>query len=125
MDFVHFEDVIGGGEDDLFLVGEDHGLEDIDGLGDVGHGDAIGVGVEDMEVEGGDEGIAEGVLLVEEAGIGAGFDVVPGSPFIDDHADTFAGVVLVHDGAVAGDEFIHEEGTAQGVMPFGFCEVGG
>ncbi len=50
VDFVHFEYVVGGGEDDLFLIRQDHGLEDVDGLGDVGHGDAIGMVMKDMEV---------------------------------------------------------------------------
>ena len=52
----------------------------------------------------GDQGVAEGVLLVEEAGVGAGLDVEPGAPLVDDQADAPAWVVAVHDRGVAGDE---------------------
>ena len=43
--------------------------------------------VEDVEVNPGDQGVPERVLLVEEAGVGAGFDVVPSAPFVDDQSD--------------------------------------
>ena len=55
--------------------------------------------------------VAEGVLLVEEAGVGAGLDVEPGAPLVDDQADAPARVVAVHDRGVAGDELVHPLGV--------------
>jgi hypothetical protein len=43
--------------------------------------------VEDVEVERGDERVAQRVLLVQEAGLGALLDVVPRAPLVDDQAD--------------------------------------
>ena len=42
----HFEDVVSWGEDHLFAFGENHGLEDVHGLCDVGHADLVAVIVE-------------------------------------------------------------------------------
>ena len=45
----------------------------------------------------GHQRVAQRVLLVEEAGLGAGLDVVPGAPLVHDQADPFLGIGLVHD----------------------------
>ena len=79
---VHLEHVVRGREQHLFLVGEDHRLQHVDHLRDVGHAHAVGVAVEDIEVEPRDDGVAHGVLLEQEARVRAGLDVVPRAPFI-------------------------------------------
>ena len=48
------------------------------------------------------------VLLVEKAGIGARFDVVPRAPFVDDQADALLRIVAVHDLAVFRDQLVHD-----------------
>ena len=58
MDFEHVKDMVGGSENHFFTFGENYCLEDVDGLGDVGHVEAIVVLVKDVEGEGSDEGIA-------------------------------------------------------------------
>ena len=40
-----------------------------------------------LSVHAGHQRVAQRVLLVEEAGIGARLDVVPGAPFVHDQAD--------------------------------------
>ncbi len=75
--------MVGGGEEHPGAVGEDHGLEDVDHLGDVSEADAFGVAMEGIEVNSGDKGVADGVLLIEESGVGPWFDGVPGTPFVD------------------------------------------
>ena len=125
VNFEHVEDMIGGSEDHFFVFGEDHGLKDVDGLGDVGHVKAFVVIVKDMECEGGDEGVTQRILLVEEAGVGVGFGVVPGAPFVEDDTHAIVGIVLIHDGAVFGDEFVHEEGFLEDIEPIAFVKIGG
>jgi hypothetical protein len=54
--------------------------------------------VEDVEVDGGHNRIAHGVLLVEEARVRARLDREPGAPFIHDQGNFLMRVVPVHDG---------------------------
>jgi len=122
VDLVHFEDVVGGRSYHPILVGEDDGLEDVDDLGDVGHFDPGVVGVEDVKVQGGDEGVAEAVLLPEGAGVGC--RVVPGTPLVHEQADALLGVVPVHDLGVTADDLVHTQSAGEGGVPFGFAELG-
>ena len=113
VDLVQVKDVVGGREHHLRAVGEDDGLQDVDGLGDVGHAHAVGVLVEQVQRQRGDHGVAHGVLLVEEAGVRAGLHVVPGAPLVHHERDALLRVVLVHDRAMAGEQRLHEERLAQ------------
>src|ERR1035437_972910 len=54
---VHFEHIVGGRQDQFLLICEDHCLENVDHLGDVGHADSIGMTSEDVQVERGEYGV--------------------------------------------------------------------
>ena len=75
MDLVHAENVIGGCEHHPLFVGENHRLENVDGLGDVGHPHSIAVLVENIESEAGD-GVGDrsikgdGIRTVEDEAAG-------------------------------------------------------
>ena len=47
----------------------------------------------------GDECVSHGALLIKESGIGAGLYVVPGTPFVNHHADVFIVTVEPKPGA--------------------------
>jgi hypothetical protein len=122
---VHLVGVVGRRQQHLVLLGDDHGLQHVDHLRDVGHAHAVGVGVEDVEVEGRHHGVADGVALEQEARVGARLDVVPGAPFVDVEADLLLRVVLVEDGDVAADVVFHAQRVRHGREPFAFREAGG
>ena len=109
MRLVKLKGIERGREHHLRTVGEHHGLQDIDRLRDVGHLDAVGVLIEDIERHSRDHRIAHGVLLVEEAGVGAWLDVEPGAPLVHDQADAFFRVVTVHDRAVTAHQVVHKQ----------------
>ena len=111
---VQVEHVVGGGQHHLVALGEHHGLQHVAQLGNVGHGHAVAVAVEDVQGEGGHHGVAHGVLLVQEAGVGAGLHVEPGAPLVHQQAHLVLGVVAVHNLGVLGNYLIHEVGLAQG-----------
>ena len=104
--------MIGRREEHVRAVGEDDGLQDVDRLREVRHDDAPGVAVENVQRQRRDHRVAHGVLLIEEAGVRAGLDVVPAAPFVDDQADAVLGVVAVHNGQMAADEVVHVCGLA-------------
>src|SRR5690606_37480333 len=62
--FVHVEHVVGGCQDHFFLVGENHRLQYVHRLRDVGHAHAIRVLVKNVEVDGRHQRVAQGVLLI-------------------------------------------------------------
>ena len=72
------------------FVGEDHRLQHVDDLGDVGHLHAVVVLVEDVEREAGEHGVAERVLLVEAVAGVARLDAIPGAPFVGVELDPLA-----------------------------------
>ena len=113
MHAVHLEDIVRRRQDHTVVLRQNHGLEDVDHLGDVGHLQAIGVLVEDVEREGGHEGVAQGVLLVEVSGNGARLLVPPRAPLVEHQGYLLLGVILVHDGAVATDDVLHLAALAQ------------
>ena len=125
VDLVHLEDVVGRSEDHLVVAGEDHRLEDVDHLGDVGHLDAAGVLVEDVQGHGGDDGVAHGGLLEEVAGIGAGFDIPPGAPLVHEKVDLALGIILVHDGDMLLDAGLDGDCTAECAVVLLVGEIGG
>ena len=124
VDLVHLEDVVGRGQDHLGAAREDHRLQDVHDLGDVGHLDPLRVFVEEVEVEGGDDRVAHRALLEEVARVGAGFDVKPGAPFVDEQADAALRVVAVHDLDVALQDGLEAEGLGEDVVVLGVGEVG-
>jgi hypothetical protein len=100
---VHLQDVAGRREEHPLPVGQDHRLEDVDHLREVGHTYTLGVTMEDLEGQRSDQRVAQRVLLVEEAGVATRLGVVPGAPLVDEESDALLGVVTVHDRRVAGD----------------------
>ena len=81
--------------------------------------------VEDVERHGGDERIAQRVLLVQEARIGTRLHIVPQAPLAHDERHALAGVVLVHHRGVPRDQVFHVQRLLQGREPFSFRELGG
>ena len=65
MHAVHLENVVGGCQHHAVVLRQNHGLEDVDYLGYVRHLQAVGVFMEDVEREGGHEGIAQGERLIK------------------------------------------------------------
>ena len=96
-----------------FLVGENHRLEHVHHLSDIGHLYAVGVFVEHVEAQRGYEGIAECVLLIQVTGDGAGLLVPPGAPLINEQTDGVLRVFLVHDGLVLLDDLLNLQTLAQ------------
>ena len=60
---VHLVDVVGWRQDHFFMIGHDHGLQHIYHLGNIGAADAIRVPGKDIQVQGGENGVAKAVLL--------------------------------------------------------------
>src|SRR5699024_2151768 len=116
---VHREHVVGGGEHEGtgVRVGEDHRLQHVHRLGDVRHDQALGVAVEAVEVDARHERVPHRVLLVQEPGVGAGFDVPPGAPLVQHQPDLLLRVVAVHDRGVAGDQLLGAGGVGEGAVP--------
>ena len=117
--------MVRGRQDHLLLVGDDHRLQHVDHLGDVGHADAIGVAREDVQVERREHGVAQAVLLHQEARVAARQRSVPAAPFIDDQRDLLLGIVLVHDGGVLGDDRVHLERGLQNLGVLALAESDG
>ena len=124
MVFVHIKYMIGRGLDHFAAFGQDYGLQDVYHLGDVCHFYAVAVFIKDIQVDTCYQGIPHGTLLIQEARIGSRFYVEPGSPFVDDHAYFFFRVVFIHDGTVAGDQFIHIPGFFHSLVPFFLVKFG-
>ena len=124
MVFVHIKYMIGRGLDHFAAFGQDYGLQDVYHLGDVCHFYTITVFVEDVQVDTCYQGIAHGILLIQEARVGSRFYFKPGSPFIDDHSNFFFRIVFIHDGSMTGDQFVHVPGLFHGLVPFFFIKFG-
>src|SRR3546814_20658828 len=69
-------------------------------------------------------GIAQAVLLIEEAGVRAGLLIVPGAPFVDIERDALVGIVFVHDRRMFGDEFVHVQRVDERRGPGGLVDAG-
>ena len=72
-------------------------MEYVDDLGDVGHFQTVGVFMEYVQGQGGNESVAHGILLVKMAVDGSGFFVPPGTPFVKHQGYVLFRVVLIHD----------------------------
>ncbi|OPZ40621.1 MAG: hypothetical protein BWY95_02732 [Bacteroidetes bacterium ADurb.BinA104] len=117
--------MIGRCQHDLIVFGQNNGLQDIHHLCNVSHADTITVFVKNIHVGRTQQSIAQGVLLIKEAGIGAGFYIVPGSPFVYTKGNSFAGIVPVHYGHVSADQLIHKQRLLHGGEVFLFGKIGG
>lgn len=103
---VHFEYMVGWGCNHPRAFSENHALQDVYCLCDVGHADFVAVLVEDVQCQGGDEGIADGILLPEEFSVGSGHGLMPCTPFADAEFDAVSRVILCHDLPVFVDKFL-------------------
>ena len=81
--------------------------------------------MENIEVQGRDERIAQAVLLEQKARVGTRLDVVPGAPLIDVQARLFRRVILVDGGEIVLDQGVDMHGTAQGRDPLIFAKARG
>ena len=113
MHAVHLEDVVRGRQHHPVVLRQNHGLEDINYLGDVGHLQAVGIFMKNVERKGSHEGIAQGVLLIEVAGNGTRLLVPPCAPFVQNQRNLLLGVVTVHDGTMLLDDIFHLATLAQ------------
>ena len=67
-------------------------LQHVDHLRDVGHAHAVGVLVEDVEVDAPPTTASRSVFCwYRKPGSRAGLDVVPGAPLVDEEADALVG----------------------------------
>ena len=114
MNGIHFHNIKGGGTQNFLFIGENDGLQYIDGLCYVGHFHAVGVVVENIEGRACQHGIAHGVLLVKEPRVGARFNIVPAAPFIHKKVYFFIRIVFVHNGRMPLNEFFHFKGALHG-----------
>ena len=98
-------------------VREDDRLKNIDHLGDAGHLHSVRMLVEEVQVNAGHQCVAHGILLIQEARIGAGFHRKPGAPFVHDHAQLLFRIILIHDSAVHIDQVLHVKCFGQCLVP--------
>ncbi len=106
--------MISGRQNHLRPFGQDHGLQDVDHLRNVGQAHAVGMTLENIEIERGDDGIAQRILLIQKSRLAARFRIVPSAPFVDGKGDLLRRIILIHHGAVLGDVIIHPERVRQG-----------
>ena len=123
---VHLEDVEGGGEGELVLLREHEGVDAVDGLCDVGDGDLVGVALEDVQGDAGEECVAHGGLLGEVV-VGAEFGAlaVPGAPLVDDEFHLGLAGGVAHGGPVVGDDTLHDGAAGKEVVEVVGVEVEG
>ena len=110
--------MVSGREHHLLSLGEDHGLQHVHDLGDVGHLQAGGVLLENVQREGRHNGIPHGVLLEQVAGVVSRLHVEPGSPLVQQQGYPALGIVGVHDGLVVAEHLVNLYGFGQGVVVF-------
>ena len=116
VDIEHPEHVIGGRENHPGTVRQNHCLEHIHHLGDVGHLEPAGMLVENIQVDGGHHRIPHGVLLEQVAGVGTGLHIVPGAPFVQDEGNLPLRIIRVHNGDVVGQDFLDGIGVCKEVV---------
>jgi len=101
--------MISGRQHHLLAPGQDHGLQHVHHLRDVRHVHAIGVTMEDVEIDRSHDRIAQRVLLIEEAWFAPRLGIVPRAPFVDRKADLLLGIVLVHHRGILRDQVVHAQ----------------
>ena len=104
---VHMHHVIGRCLDHLSALCQKDSLQYIDHLGKGSNLHTIAVLVKDVQGNTGDQCIPDGILLIQETRIRSGLCRVPGSPFVHTHADLFLWIIVIHDRAMTGHQFIH------------------
>ena len=117
--------MIGRSLDHLFSFCKDYRLKYIDNLSDIGHPYTVAVFVKDVQVNTSHQSVSHSVLLIKESWIGSRLYGEPGSPLVNDQADFFFGIILVHDGSMTADQLFHIEGFAQGLIPYLIIKVCG
>ena len=94
-------------------VGEYHALQHVDNLRYVGHPDAVGIFMEDIQRESCHHGVAHGVLLVEVAAYCPGLLVPPCAPLVDHECDALLRVFPVHYVTVALYDTLYLQALAE------------
>jgi len=92
-------------------------LQHVDRLGEVGHEDFVGVRVEDVERDGGDQRVAERVLLPEVFRVSSRRRRVPGAPFVNDEFDAALGVEVVENLTLLKDQRFHRGAVQEQFVP--------
>ena len=108
-----------------FLVGEDHRLEYVDDLCDIRHLHTVGMTMEDIERQGSDESVTQGVLLIEVSGDCPRLFVPPCSPLIDEQSYRILRVFLIHDSLVLLDDFLNLQTLTQSPVVLVGIEIDG
>ena len=121
----HLEYIVCRCLDHLIAFSKDNCLKNVYELGDVGHLYTLAVLVEDIEVDACDERVADRVLLIKEARIGAFLNVIPCAPLVNHEADPAVRVISVHDGGMLLDEFFHGECFRERHIPLFVIELSG
>ena len=98
MHVVHLEYIIGRRQHHLIVLCQNHALQHIGYLRDIGHLDTVGVLVEHVQRKGCHESIAHGVLLIQVPTDGTGFFIPPSPPLVHHQSHALFRVILVHDG---------------------------
>ena len=123
MYLIQIENMIRRSFDQLFPLGQDHRLQNIDHLCDICHLDAVAVFVEKIQVDPCDQCVTHGILLIQKSRICSRLYIIPGTPLIHDHADLFVRVILIHNGAVAADQLFHIHRLFHGLIPVFFRKL--
>ena len=101
---VHLEYVIDGGYCKLIAHRNEGRVNVIDQLSGVCHGDLIGVAIENVEGNAGNQRIAESRPVGEQiARVNGWIRIVPGAPFVDHELHAMLSVDLAHDLPVISD----------------------
>ncbi len=124
VNLVHIEYIVGGRKDHLVAVRQDDRLQHIDGLRDGSHLHPAAMVVEDIQIDAGDECIAERILLKQKGRICSLLNGIPGPPFVNDKPYTLAGIVEIHNGGMSVDKFFHPQRLLHGAVPVLFGHVG-
>ena len=125
MVLIHLEDVVGGGQQHPVPLSEDHGLQYVHQLGNVGHHHSVAVVIEDVQAHGGHQRVPHGVLLVEEAWIGPRLHVEPGAPLVHDQPHLPVSLVVADDPGVVLHQLLHAQGLPQSGEVFRPAEIQG
>ena len=91
-------------------------MQDVYHLGDISHLEAIGVLVEYIQCQGGDDSVPHGILLEKMAGIGPRLHIVPCAPLIQEQVDPVVGIIKIHNRLVVLDDLVDLDGLGDYVI---------
>ena len=97
---IHLEHIVSRSQHHLVFFGQNHRLQYIYHLSNVGHFNSVGIFMEDIQTQRSHEGIAQGILLVKMTADSTRFFIPPGSPFVYHQANLLFRVIFVHNGNV-------------------------